>query len=135
MFKNEDVIRQIVRVALGEIVCVAIMLGVYAALGYFTLKVLWGALLGCLLAILNFLFLSIAVTRAIDQATTTGEAAKAKLSVQSSAGIRLLVIAVVLFVAFHAEVCDPVAALLPLLFMQVSMNVIEFFRKDGEKSK
>ncbi len=135
MFKNEDVIRQVGRMALGEIVCVAIMLGVYAALGYFTLKVLWGALLGCLLAILNFLFLSMAVTRAIEQATTTGEAAKAKLSVQSSAGIRLLVMAVVLFVAFRAEVCDPIAALLPLLFMQLSMNVIEFFRKDGEKSK
>ena len=135
MFKNEDVIRQVGRVALGEVVCVAIMLGVYAALGYFTLKVLWGALLGCLLAILNFLFLSIAVIRAIDQATTTGQAAKAKLSVQSSAGIRLIAIAAVLFFDFHADVCDPIAALLPLLFMQISMNVIEFFRKDGEKSK
>lgn len=135
MYRNRDVIRQIGRVALGEVVCVAIMLGVYALLGYFTTKVLLGALLGCLLAILNFFFLSMAVTRAIDRAATTGEAAKAKLSVQSSSTLRLLAMAVVLFIAFQADVCDPLASLLPLLFLQISMNIMEFFRKDGEKSK
>ncbi|MBR4889023.1 MAG: ATP synthase subunit I [Clostridia bacterium] len=135
MYRNRDVIRQIGRVTLGEVVCVAIMLGVYALLGYFTMKVLLGALLGCLLAILNFFFLSMAVTRAIDRATTTGEAAKAKLSVQSSSTLRLLAMAVVLFIAFQADVCDPLASLLPLLFLQISMNIMEFFRKDGEKSK
>lgn len=135
MFRNRDVIRQIGRVSLGEIVCVGIMLGVYALLGKCTLQVLWGALLGGGLAIANFVLLSMAVVWAADRAEQTGEAQRATLSVRASAVFRLLGMAVVLILAFRAGFCDPLAALLPLLFAQLSLNVVEFFRKDGEKSK
>ena len=133
--RNKDVIRQFVRVALGEVVCVAIMLLVYVVLGYFTLKVLWGALLGGALAILNFLFLSMAVTRAADRAVRTGNAQGATLSIQASAVFRLLGMGAVLVLAFRAKLCDPLAALLPLLLAQLSINLTEYFRKDGEESK
>ena len=33
---------------------------------------------------------------------------------------------------FHAKVCDPLAALLPLLFAQAAIKLIEFFRKDSK---
>ena len=36
---------------------------------------------------------------------------------------------------FRAKLCDPVAAILPLLFAQVSLKLIEFFRKDPAKSE
>ena len=133
MFRNRDVIRQVGRVALGEAACVALMLLVYALLGQFTVMVLRGALLGCLLAILNFFLLSVVVTRAADRAAATGESARAAFSVQFSAVWRLLGMAAILIMVFRANLCDPVAALLPLLFIQVSIYLTEFFRRDGEK--
>ena len=36
---------------------------------------------------------------------------------------------------FRAKLCDPVAAILPLLFAQISLKLIEFFRKDPAKSE
>ena len=133
MFRNRDVIRQVGCVALGEVVCVALMLLVYALLGQFTAMVLRGALLGCLLAILNFFLLSVVVTRAADRAASTGESARAAFSVQFSAVWRLLGMAAILIAVFRAGLCDPVAALLPLLFIQASIYLTEFFRRDGEK--
>ena len=118
---------------MGEAACVALMLLVYALLGQFTVMVLRGALLGCLLAILNFFLLSVVVTRAADRAAATGESARAAFSVQFSAVWRLLGMAAILIMVFRANLCDPVAALLPLLFIQVSIYLTEFFRRDGEK--
>ena len=43
---------------------------------------------------------------------------------------RPLVLALIYIVLFRAKVCDPVAALLPLLFAQVAIKVLEFFRND-----
>ena len=134
MFRNGDVMRQVGRVALGEVICVALMLIVYAIMGRCSAMVLRGALLGCFLAILNFFLLSVVVTRAADRAVSTGDAAGATLSVRFSAVWRLLGMALILIAAFRAELCDPVAALLPLLFVQLSINLTEFFRRDGEKA-
>lgn len=125
--ENREEASQVLRIAAGEVICVAIMLGIYALLGRFNRMVLIGALLGGTLAILNFLFLSIAVGRAADRAQR-GEAAKAALAVQSSSVYRFLGMAVILILAFRAGVCDPLAALLPLLFVQVVIQIAEFFR-------
>lgn len=133
MLKNKDVIAQFLRVALGEVICVALMLGVYALIGRLSPAVLWGALLGAAVAIGNFLALSITVTRAADRAAETGDAAKATLSVRASAVWRLLAMAVILILVLRTGVCDPLAAVLPLIFIQISISLMEFFRKDGEK--
>ena len=131
MYHNKDIIRQFGMVALCELVCVALMLVVYALLGRFGTKVLIGGLLGGGLAIVNFLLLSISVARAADRAEQTGEAAKATLSIRSSAVFRLLGIAVILIFVLRAELADPLAALLPLIFLQLCINLVGFFRKDG----
>ena len=46
----------------------------------------------------------------------------------------LLGMALILIASLRAELCDPVAALLPLLFVQLRINLTEFFRRDGEKA-
>ncbi len=134
MYHNRAAIGQVLRVAAGEIVCVALMLGVYALLGRMTLPVLLGALFGAAASVLNFLALSMTVSRAADRAEA-GEAEKAKLSVQGSSVVRLIVLAAAYVLVLSAKVCDPLAAILPLLFTQVSLNVTEYFRKDGDGKK
>ena len=73
--------------------------------------------------------------KAVCFAAETGDAAKAKLSVQSSSVIRMLVMAALYIVILKSGKCDPLAAILPLVFVQISISVTEFFRKEAAKSK
>ena len=55
-------------VALGQAAGIAVMLGIFALLGYFDYTVLLGALAGGLVATVNFLFMAIGVSMAADKA-------------------------------------------------------------------
>ena len=130
MQKNRDVLRQVGGLAVALLVCIAVMLAVYALLGRLDRLVLLGAVFGWILAVGNFLSLSITVSNALDGAATGGSPQKAQLEIQTSSVVRPLVLALIYIVLFRAKVCDPVAALLPLLFAQVAIKVLEFFRND-----
>lgn len=128
MGKYRDVLGQILRLTVIMAVCVAVMFGVYAALGRFGEKVLIGGLVGGVLAVGHFAVLSLTIARAIARATGEKETARVQLAVQTSAGIRLLVIAVILILLFRAGICDPLAALIPLLIAQFAIKLIDLFR-------
>ena len=130
MQKNRDVLRQVGGLAVALLVCIAVMLAVYALLGRLDRLVLLGAVFGWILAVGNFLSLSITVSNALDRAANCGSPQKAQLEIQTSSVVRPLVLALIYIVLFRAKVCDPVAALLPLLFAQVAIKVLEFFRND-----
>ena len=130
MQKNRGVLRQVGGLAAALLVCIAVMLAVYALLGRLDRMVLLGALFGWLLALGNFLSLSITVSNALDRAANGGSPQKVQLEIQTSSVVRPLVLAVIYIVLFRAKICDPVAALLPLLFAQVAIKVLEFFRND-----
>ena len=130
MQKNRDVLRQVGGLAVALLVCIAVMLAVYALLGRLDRLVLLGAVFGWILAVGNFLSLSITVSNALDHAANGGSPQKAQLEIQTSSVVRPLVLALIYIVLFRAKVCDPVAALLPLLFAQVAIKVLEFFRND-----
>lgn len=132
MQKHRDIMAQVVRLALALFICVAVMLVVYGLLGAFSGKVLLGAVLGFLMAMGNFVSLSITVSNALDRAARDQDPKRAQLSIQSSSIIRLLALALIYIFLFRARVCDPVAALLPLLLAQVALKLVEFFRKDNE---
>lgn len=132
MQKHREILRQVCRLMVALTVCVAIMLGVYALLGAFTSSVVVGAILGFVLAVGNFVSLSITVSNAMDRAARDKDPQRAQLSIQASGVIRLLVLAAIYILLFRAKVCDPVAALLPLLMAQAVLKLVEFFRKDDE---
>ena len=129
MQKHREILRQVCRLMVALAVCVAIMLGVYALLGAFTSSVVVGAILGFVLAVGNFVSLSITVSNAMDRAARDKDPQRAQLSIQASGVIRLLVLAAIYILLFRAKVCDPVAALLPLLMAQAVLELVELFRK------
>ena len=135
MFRNKPAITQWLQVTAWEFGLTAAMVVVYIIIGKFTDKVIIGAVLGAIIASLNFLALTITVSKAADRAEGTGEAAKAKMSVQASSVIRMLVLAGIYILLLKAEICDPIAALLPLIFIQLGITLMEFFRKDGANKK
>ena len=62
MQKHQDILQQVGRMALATAGCSAIMLAIYAVVGRFTTAVLLGGLLGTVIAVGNFLALSITVS-------------------------------------------------------------------------
>lgn len=135
MHKYRDVLGQVGRLAAVEAVCVAVILAVYFFLGGMTVKVLLGALIGGAMSVAHFLVLSVSVCNALDRAKSEEEAAHVRVSIQASASMRLLVMAVILIVLFKAGICDPVAALVPLLCAQLALKFIGFFQGGKEEPR
>ncbi len=132
MFHNDAAIRQFFKVALGVAVLTAIELGVYALLGRFSISVLLGAVFGMVVSCANFLALTVTVSRAADRAEG-GDPAKAKAAVQGSSVVRLVALLAIYILVLKTTHLDPLASVLPLVFVQLSLYGIEFFRRDGEK--
>ncbi len=133
MQKHRDVFAQASRLAVAVALCIAAMLAVYALAGQFTNAVLIGALIGFVLAMGNFLSLSITVSNALDRAANGGSPQKAQMEIQTSSVVRPVVLVIIYILLFRAKLCDPLSAILPLLFAQVCLKLIEFFRKDDPK--
>ena len=112
-------------IALGQAICVAAMIGVFALLGQFDMTVLWGGIVGGVLATLNFLFMGIG---AMEDNVAGGNA-----TVRMSYILRLAVLALVLFAFAKSGICNVFALVIPLVFTRPILTVTEFFRKPGEK--
>ena len=115
-------------IAAGVAVFVALMLGIYGLLGYFSLKVLYSALLGLGLAAVNFFVMAMIVTLAADRAEKQDVEGGQKI-VKASYPIRILLLGVILFACAKSGIFDILPLVLPLLFVRPAMLVAEFFKK------
>lgn len=133
MDSRKYVIKQSALILLGQAICIAVMFGVYALLGYFSTKVLVGGILGGILATLNFFFMAVGVSIAADKAQNQ-DVKGGKATIQLSQTARLLVLAALLFACIKSGIADLIAILLPLVFTRPILSVTEFFRKPKEKA-
>ena len=117
-------------IAIGELICVALMCGIYALLGKFDLSVLLGGLIGFLVAIGNFFALAVVATLAADKAES-GDPVSGQKLMKSSYPIRLLVMAGVLILCAKSGAFDVLSLVLPLLFVRPILTITEFFKKKG----
>ena len=128
---RKTVLRETGIIALGVVIGVALMYGVFALLGRFDRAVLLGGVIGGALAILNFLFMainaSVAAEKAVKQDVTGGRAL-----MQTSYIVRLAAIFVILLACVKSGLCNAIAAVVPLLFVRPTITIAEFFRKPGE---
>lgn len=123
--------RDILPVMLGELLLTGIMLGVYALIGRFSAKVLWGALLGAGVVLLNFSVMIFALLKAEKR----GNPEKGQLYVRATYALRMLLLAAVLILALKTKVFDPLATALPLCFQPIAVWLYELFRKKGENAQ
>ena len=122
------VFKETAAILIGVTIFAALMVGIYSLLGYFSLKVLYSAALGIVLATANFFVMAMVVTLAADRAENQDVEGGQKL-VKGSYPIRVLVLAVVLIVCAKSGFFDVLAMALPLLFIRPAMMIMEFFRK------
>ena len=130
MDSRKIVFRETAIVAVGEILCTAVMVGVFAALGYFKMNVLWGAVAGCSIMVINYFFMAMIASLAADRAEK-GETQQAKKMIQLSSVIRLVLMALAVFVGVRLK-ANVIALVVPLLFVRPVLLVAEFFRKKGD---
>lgn len=131
MNARKFILRQTALLSLGELICIGAMIGIFALLGHFDYTVVLGGVLGGLLAVGNFFFMAIASDAAADRAVNQ-DVKSGKSFMKISYRMRLLIIAVLLFVFAKSGHCNLLAMGCPLFFVFPIIMVIEFFRKAGE---
>lgn len=131
MDSRKLVLRETAIVAVGQVICVAAMIGICALLGIYSRAVLLGGIFGGILAILNFFFMAISAMMAADKAEGQNVAG-GKATVQLSFIVRMAVMFIILFALIKSGLCDALASVLPLVFTRPILSIGEFFRKSGE---
>lgn len=134
MDMRKYVLRQTGIVALGELVGVAAMVGIFVLLGKLDTGVLLGGIVGGAVAVCNFLAMAIGVNIAADKAEKQnvkgGQAA-----IKGSYLLRMIVMFVILFAFAKSGLCNVIALVVPLVFVRFTLTVYEFFRrKPGDQT-
>lgn len=126
----KDVRKILLLIALGVLCFCGIMTGVYFAIGKWSLKVLFGTILGGCYAIFNFYWQA----RSVQKAMNSGDLAGRML--RSSYSLRMLGIVAMIVIAAVVPQIDPLAACIPLLFPRFTIFVMQItgFYKPGSES-
>ena len=113
--------RETCHIALGVLVFSAVMHVVYLALGRWELGVLWANLLGGGFAVLNFFLLGLTIQKIANET----DEKKARLKLQGSYTLRMLMTVAVVVVAVKAPCFVWPAAVLPLLFPRLTILAMQ----------
>lgn len=130
MKKNTNpVIAETLRIALGLLICLALMIGVYLLIDKYQTKVLIGGIVGTVIAVGNFFFMAVGLSNLADGATE----GKIRVRIQGSFMIRTVVMLVLLVIAIKFGGCDALATALPLLLVRPVIMVEQFIQKSNRK--
>ena len=133
MESRRIVFRETAVVAIGEAICVGLLLCIFALLGKFDRGVWLGGLVGGVLTVANFFFMAMGTALAADKAEQQNVNG-GKALIKSSYMLRLVVLFVVLFACAKSGLFNLFALVLPLVFVRPVITVAEFFRKSGDST-
>ena len=133
MDSRKLVFKETAVVLIGQAICVAAMIGICVLLGVYSQPVLLGGIFGGILAVLNFFFMAVSTMMAADKAEQQNVKG-GQLTVQLSFLLRMGLLFIILFALIKSGLCNPLAAVLPLVFTRPILFVGEFFRKSGESN-
>ncbi len=132
MDSRKFILRKTAIIALGQMICVAVMMGVFALLGHFDRSVLLGGIFGGVIALGNFFAMAVCADLASDRAEK-GNVKGGQGLIRASYVGRLLVMVVLLFALIKSGLCHVVATVVPLVFTRPILTLSEFFGKGEAK--
>ena len=118
-------------IAVGQVLCTAAMILVFALVGKYSLSVLLGGLLGAAVATANFFIMSFVANLAADKAASQDVAGGQKMIQLSYMG-RMIGMFLVLILCAKSGYFHPLALVLPLAFTRPTLTIAELFKKKGE---
>ena len=135
---EKAVLRETSRVAVGVLVLVLAMLGVYALIGRFNLSVFGGALYTGLLAIANFFVMGLTVQNIANLAASEGQSEEAldaltkhmKAKIQLSYTLRMIVLFAMIIVGINVFHFNALATILPLIFPRIVIGFMGIRKKN-----
>ncbi|MBR5617264.1 MAG: ATP synthase subunit I [Oscillospiraceae bacterium] len=130
MNNRKYILSQMLIILLGELVLSALMVGVFAVLGYFDLRVVFGAAAGALIATVNHLVLVLGVMAAAGKAEKQDVKGGQALMQMSYMG-RLIGLFLVLVLCAKSGVFNLIALVIPLVFTRPILTIAEYFNKKG----
>ena len=116
-------------VFLFQIALCGVMVGIYAIIGYLDNTVLFGALLGLAASTANYGMMIFSLLRA----EKSEDPKKGQLKAQGFFVVRMLVLLAILIVALKFGPFNPLATLLPLVFMRIAIFLGGLVIKKGGK--
>lgn len=119
-------------VIIGQILCTAVMIAVFAVFGKYQMSVLLGGIAGAAIATANFFLMSFFVNRAADMAEAQDIAGGQKLIQLSYMG-RMLGLFLVLILLAKSGYFHALSLVLPLAFTRPILTIAEIFKMKGEK--
>lgn len=122
------ILRKTAVIAIGQVLCVAVMVGVFALLGRYDRSVLLGGICGGVIAIGNFFAMAVCADLAADRAEQ-GNVQSGQALIKFSYFGRIAVIALLLFALVKSGFCYVISAVVPLIFNRPILTLSEFFRK------
>lgn len=131
MRSKNTAFRETASVAIGQVLCTAAMIAVFALVGKYSLSVLLGGLLGAAVATANFFIMSFVANLAADKAEAQDVAGGQKLIHLSYLG-RMIGMFLVLILCAKSGYFHPLALVLPLAFTRPILTIAELFKKKGE---
>lgn len=130
MNNRKYILSQTLTVLIGEVALSALMVGVFAILGYFDISVVLGAAAGAVIATLNHLILMLGVLAASAKAEKQ-DVKGGQALVQMSYMGRLVGLFLILVLCAKSGVFNLIALALPLAFPRPILTIAEFFNKKG----
>lgn len=127
------IIRKTLVILLGQVLCGAIMCGIFALLGRFDWRVLLGAAVGAVCATAEFFFMALSADYAADRAKNQ-DVKGGKTVIKTSYFVRIVILFLVLFAFAKSKLCNPIALIIPIGLTRPILMVTEFFRKSGDKT-
>ena len=130
MDNRKYILSQGLIVLIGELVLSALMVGVFAILGYFDLSVVLGAAVGSAIATINHLVLVLGVLAASSKAEQQ-DVKGGQMLVQMSYMGRLIGLFLILVLCAKSGVFNLIALALPLVFTRPVLTIAEYLTKKG----
>ena len=133
MESRKFLFRETAFVAVGQMLCTALMIFIFALLGKYDTSVLLGGIVGALIATANFFFMSLFISLAADKAEAQDIAGGQKLIQLSYMG-RMAGLLLVLVLCAKSGIFHVLTLAIPLVFTRPILTVAELFKKKGGSS-
>ena len=130
MDNRKYVLSQALIVLIGELALSALMVGIFAILGYWDFSVVLGAVAGAVIATLNHLVLVLGVMAAASKAEKQ-DVKGGQMLVQMSYMGRLIGLFLVLVLCAKSGIFNLIALVIPLVFTRPVLTIAEHFNKKG----
>lgn len=117
-------------IALGEAICVPLMVLAFFLCGAFDRTVVFGGIAGALIALANFFFMALSTSLAADKAQQQ-DVRGGKSTMRFSYIFRLILMYGALIVCAKSGVMNLLALVIPVLMVRPIIMFAEFFRRKG----